>query len=483
MQRRQTRRKSETERYRERYRAKVTKIRAFRLLHINLGLIVFAFIFIYIVVMLVIYFRTTHVTGYEVKIGSLAIDTSARGVAIRTEKVEKAIAQGYINYYASECERVSSGELVYTIDESGKLSGMINEQSSVNSNLSDSELGELKSELVNYQKSYTDSDFRSVYDFLFSTRSTITRITNESLLDTLASISTNTLSGSVVMGRAHDSGIVVYSTDGLEDLDASNVTASTFDESQHSRILPSASSLLSVSENAFKIITQENWSIVVPWNESWVDEFKDGRYVKVRFLKNGYEAWAKINALHNADGEYLRLDFTNSMITFASDRYLDIELESNEKKGLKIPNTAIDDRDFYLIPKDFLTKGGSSDSNGFWRESYLENGGKSTEFVEAEVYDEADGNVYIDTSIFSLGDVIVMPEGSQTYTVSQKAKLTGVYNMNNGYADFRKINVIYSNKEYSIVESGTMYGLNVYDHIVLDGSSVNDDDFVFEQRK
>ena len=76
-----------------------------------------------------------------------------------------------------------------------------------------------------------------------------------------------------------------------------------------------------------------------------------------------------------------------------------------------------------------------------------------------------------------------MPEGSQTYTVSQKAKLTGVYNMNNGYADFRKINVIYSNKEYSIVESGTMYGLNVYDHIVLDGSSVNDDDFVFEQRK
>ena len=50
--------------------------------------------------------------------------------------------------------------------------------------------------------------------------------------------------------------------------------------------------------------------------------------------------------------------------------------------------------------------------------------------------------------------------------------------MNKGYADFTKINVINSNKEYSIVDSESMYDLQVYDYIVLDGDGVNDSDFV-----
>ena len=51
--------------------------------------------------------------------------------------------------------------------------------------------------------------------------------------------------------------------------------------------------------------------------------------------------------------------------------------------------------------------------------------------------------------------------------------------MNKGYADFTQITILYRNREYAIVKSNTDYGLNVYDHIVLDGNSVNDDDFVF----
>ena len=86
--------------------------------------------------------------------------------------------------------------------------------------------------------------------------------------------------------------------------------------------------------------------------------------------------------------------------------------------------------------------------------------------------------LYIDTDVFSSGDVIVRPDSTDKYTVSRKETLTGVYNMNKGYADFTKISVINSNKEYSIVESESMYDLQVYDYIVLDGDGVNDSDFV-----
>ena len=45
---------------------------------------------------------------------------------------------------------------------------------------------------------------------------------------------------------------------------------------------------------------------------------------------------------------------------------------------------------------------------------------------------------------------------------------------------FKQINILYQNEEYSIVESNTQYGLNVYDYIVLDASTVNEDDIIYE---
>ena len=48
----------------------------------------------------------------------------------------------------------------------------------------------------------------------------------------------------------------------------------------------------------------------------------------------------------------------------------------------------------------------------------------------------------------------------------------GVFNINRGYTIFRKIEILNSNDEFYTVAKGTDYGLSVYDHIVLDASSV-----------
>lgn len=74
----------------------------------------------------------------------------------------------------------------------------------------------------------------------------------------------------------------------------------------------------------------------------------------------------------------------------------------------------------------------------------------------------------------------MMPDSAEIFTVSKKATLIGVYNMNKGYADFRQIEILYQNDEYAIVKSNTKYGLNVYDLIVLEASSVNADQFTYE---
>ena len=74
---------------------------------------------------------------------------------------------------------------------------------------------------------------------------------------------------------------------------------------------------------------------------------------------------------------------------------------------------------------------------------------------------------------------IIKPDSNDKYAISKKASLIGVYNINKGYADFKQINILYQNEEYSIVESNTQYGLNVYDYIVLDAKTVNEDDIIY----
>ena len=78
----------------------------------------------------------------------------------------------------------------------------------------------------------------------------------------------------------------------------------------------------------------------------------------------------------------------------------------------------------------------------------------------------------------SVGDVIQMQESSEQYALKDMAKQKGVYNMDKGYAIFRQIEIVSDNEEYSVVKSGIKFGISLYDHIALNGSEVQEGDFL-----
>ena len=88
--------------------------------NLNIGILIFAAIFIYVIVCVVMYFRTDHIVGYNVMEGSLTSNSIFKGIALRTEEVGTATDAAYVNYFAREGERVAKGDLVYTVDETGK---------------------------------------------------------------------------------------------------------------------------------------------------------------------------------------------------------------------------------------------------------------------------------------------------------------------------------------------------------------------------
>ena len=138
---------------------------------------------------------------------------------------------------------------------------------------------------------------------------------------------------------------------------------------------------------------------------------------------------------------------------------------------------AVIEEQFYVIPEEYITTGGNSSSDGVM----IQQANGNVEFKAVDIYDESDdGEVCISRDDLQEGDVLVMPKSSETYTVDKTKALQGVYNINKGYAVFKKVSILCENDEYYIVQEGDSYGLYNYDHIVQNGSSVSSDEVVFQ---
>ena len=457
---------------------KVTKYR--KPIGFNPGVLVFLVIFVYIVIMVVSYFRQTHITPYEVKLGSLAINNTYKGVILRDESVITSDFSGYINYYAREGEKVNAYSMVYTVDSTGKLGEMINEDDSDDSSISNESLSDIKNSISSFAVDFRPEKYIDTYNFKYDIEGTVLKLANTAVLANIDKLRAENYADSIDFGYAPGSGIVEYYTDGYEELSAETITPDQVDGTDYEKNALHSNDLISEGDNAYKLITSELWSIMIEIEEERAQSLEDENYIEVRFLENNYTAWAAVSVLRQNGKTYAKLDFNNSMRTFASERFVEIELLDNAREGLKIPNSAIVERTFYLIPEGYMTYGGNSGDAGFNRESYLEDGTLSTEFVPATIYNNVDGMLYVDESVFSIGDHVIKPDDGERYAISKQASLIGVYNINKGYADFKQITILNQNEEYSIVKSNSEYGLAVYDYIALKGDSVTENDFVYD---
>ena len=446
----------------------------------NPGVIVFLVIFVYMVIMVFSYFRQTHITPYEVKLGSLAINNTYDGVILRDETVVTSDFSGYINYYARESEKVNAYAMVYTVDSTGKLAEMINEESSDQSSISNESLSDIRNSISDFAVDFHPDKFSTTYEFKYKIEGTVLKLANTAVLANIDKLRAENYADSIDFGYAPSSGIIEYSTDGYEGLTAETITPEQVEGAEYEKSVLHSNDLISEGDNAYKLINSELWTIVIEIDEERAQSLAEKDYIEVRFLKNNLTAWAAVEVLRQNGRTYAKLDFNNSMITFASDRFVEIELLDNAREGLKIPNSAIVERTFYLIPEEYMTYGGNSGDSGFNRETYLEDGMLSTEFVPATIYNKEDGYLYVDESVFRVGDYVLKPEDDERYPISKQASLIGVYNINKGYADFKQITILNQNEEYAIVKSNSEYGLAVYDYIALKGDSITENDFIYD---
>lgn len=466
----------------------------------NIANVFFGAILVYMIIYLYMFLTSTHISGYEVIAGSLATNKQFTGLVLRTEEIFNANTAGYIDYYAAEGAKVSNATIVYSVDESGRMSQYL-EENSEDLSLSTENYNSLKSDISSFSNNYDGISFQKVYDFHNTINGNILELSNQTLLNQMESMSEE-LTGAFQRVYAEKSGIVEYYIDGYESVTPEAVTPEMFDENAYKSTKLRSVDLISAGDPVYKLVTDENWTMVIPMNAEQLDEIayeqkfdengdvvkKQRSVVEVRFLKDNTTCWGYITVLNANGQQYLQLDFKTSMVRFASDRYLDIQILLENTNGLKIPTSSITKKEFYVIPESFVMRGGEDNKEGFMVETFDENGYSIQKFVTPTFYSIVDGMVYVDPNQGSFtsndtyvkaGDRILLENSNDMYQVGQTEELEGVYCINQGYTQFRKIRTLYANEEYTIIEEGTTFGLTIFDRIVLNAEVVEEEQVIY----
>ena len=454
---------------------KLTNIQVYRKKwNINIGVIIFGAVFIYLVVTVLLYLTGNHVTAYEVREGSILKDNAYTGFIVRDETIVQAESDGYINYFALEGRKVGAKTRVYTLsDKKLELTSNTDEESL---ELTSEEQNSILMKTQSFSENFREEQFSDVYTLKNNITNVLESKSNQSRqaqLDAMVAEGNNDLQ----IYTAVSDGIILYSTDGYENITTDQVTEDDISKANYESKNLTDNTKIKAGDPVYKLIRSNDWSVVILLNDETAKELADVNRVKVSFSKDNETTYAGFSIQTKKDTSYGILTFDSSMIRYAEERYLDLELILEDESGLKIPKSSVVTKKFYTVPKDYLTSGGNSSGTGV----LVDISKDQSQFQSVEVYysDEESNLVYLDYDAFDSNTVLKKPDSSETYELTKTKKLKGVYNINKGYAIFRQVQILCESDEYYIVASGQDYGLTNYDHIALYGDSVRTDDVVF----
>ena len=438
----------------------------------NIGIFIFAIVFIYLIVTIIMYATTKKISVYEVREGSILKDTSYTGLVIREEVVVNTEESGYINYFQNVDSKVKNGAQIYAIT-SQKLNYPT--EAVPDTTLSTEDQKNLVVKTQNFNENYSSQKFSSVYSLKNEILNTLQSASNQTKNSQMSAVLTESGQEATVYNATQD-GIVVMDYDGFEDLSTESFKKADFDRSAYKKINLEDNMEVKKGEPAYKLVTSEKWSVIIELEKDMAKTLFDTTYIKTRIDKDSESMWADFSIEKKGNNYFGRLDYDHSMIRYAQDRFLNIELILEDESGLKIPKSSVLEQDFYTIPNDYITTGGNSSSTGVM----IQKKGNNASFEAVDIYKSTkEGVVYLSTSALKKGTVLIKPQSAETMLLSETESLQGVYCINTGYAVFKHVSVLAEGDEYYIIREGESYGLANYDHIVQENDSVKEEEVVF----
>lgn len=443
----------------------------------NVATIMVAVILIYVMICIFISANKNPITTYKVNKSSVNNNITLEGLAIRDEQILNATKSGYICYYIRDGEKIKNQATVCTIDETGKLYNTIDDTESYENLLTAEDLKEVRSLISLYKVGYSDVSFYSAYNFESNINNRVLELSNEILMQQVNQGSDGAMLTAIT---APESGIVTYYTDGYETYDIANVTMAAFDKSKYSKKTLKTGDIISAGSPIIKIIPSEEWNIVAPISAEQASLISEKTKIRFKINNSSYNVIMPFEIIYGSDGTYINIMLDKYMSNFISERYVDIEILTDEETGLKIPVSSIVEKDVYKIPTEYFTAGGNQNaSNRINLQSKSEDGELTITQIAPTIYYSDEEYCLVDTMLFDKSDVILNINTNETMAVSmlETEKIKGVYSANRGTAEFKEVTIIKTIDEFVLIESNEK--IKVYDNIILDSSQVTENQIIY----
>ena len=317
----------------------------------NIGVILFGVIFIYLVITVLAYITGRRVSVYEVREGSILKDTAYTGIVLREEVVVTSDTEGYVNYFAMESTKVGKKTNIYSLStDKLELDNQGIETGEVSEEITETELtAEDQSFILQKAQAFSDSFREEQYSDVYAFKNSVTDVvqtnsaqSRQAKLNTLLQNGTEGLT----VYQAQTDGIIIYAIDGYENLSLDQVTEEIIAKTDYESVDLTNDMKVYAGDPVYKLITSDVWTVAVELDDAMAKELEDKEYVKVRFSKDNETTWGAFSLYNTKDSNLGFFTFDHSMIRYATERFLDIELILEDETGLKIPKSAVTKKDF-----------------------------------------------------------------------------------------------------------------------------------------
>ena len=202
--------------------------------------------------------------------------------------------------------------------------------------------------------------------------------------------------------------------------------------------------------------------------------------INFRINNSSYDMYMPFEIFNGSDGTYLNISLDKYMLNFISERFVSVEIILEDDAGLKVPVSALTEKEVYQIPLSYLSGGGNQSTNNKLNVQVMGQDNEVTiKQVSPIIYKTDEEFCYVDPLAFDETDVILDINTNENMAVSLIPKVTieGVYSANRGIAEFKMVTVIKTIDDFALVKSDE--SLNIYDNIILDSDKVYENQIIY----
>ena len=416
-------------------------------------IIIFISFMIYLLLSLIrTYFNDNSLT-YTVIRDSMSLVEKTKAFLLMDEEVYKSNSNGYLYKIYDNNTYISNDSYVACVIDNVFFDDY-NKNENVNT-------------IYNFRK--LKSSFREIDDVKINIFNTQLNINNNNISNlkstTIDYVSNKTNIREAI--KSNSSGIVSYNVDGFE-----NINMDNFDNRYVSMLYKKFNhnnfDIVNNNENLFKIIKSDFYKLLFKSSLNFENN-KNDIYVSLKNLN--IDTICKVNTFYNNKGEkYYYIELDNYLINIIDNRIIEIDINLNKNKGLKIPLSSIISMNCYKIPKNYVFFDDTINSY------YVKKINKYGDITNTEVRVlKIDNNYYYinEKDVYnkiSSGEYI-KTDSDVNYLISGQVLIDGVFINDRGIKSFKNIDIIDKNQEYAIISENTYNGIKIGDKIALNSEN------------